>query len=236
VLADAYVRREYYPHTPRAVLDPERRRRAVADRLFTYADVDVLCLQEVDAALFALAGTTLPDSIGRLLPKRGRGEGCAIFVRRALAGDAIWREHVFSDHSGHVAIGVTFEGVAVVSTHLKWEPPDTPANAHRGLGQLAEILELWSSGSRIICGDFNADADSDVAALGASRGLSDAYASLADACTCNANGKKRRIDYILHSPDFTAAPTPLLAIQDDTPLPSVTEPSDHLAIEARMDR
>lgn len=236
VLADAYVRREYYPHTLPSVLDRAGRRRAVAERLGTFAKVDILCLQEVDTALFTLAEERLTDSTGRLFKKRGKGEGCAIFVRHALTSDPVWKELVFSDHSTHIALGVTFAGVTIVCTHLKWEPEGTPVDVHRGRVQMREILDTWSSGARIICGDFNADPNSHVLALARERGLNDAYASLPEAYTCNANGKKARIDFILHSADFTATPSPIALVEDDTPLPSDTEPSDHLAIEALLDR
>ena len=90
--------------------------------------------------------------------------------------------------------------------------------------------------STVICGDFNAEPESDVLELARSRGLVDAYASVADACTCNANGKKKRSDYILCTNDFVPIPSPLPAIDDDTPLPSEVEPSDHIPIEARLER
>jgi mRNA deadenylase 3'-5' endonuclease subunit Ccr4 len=236
VLADAYLKDERYPHTPPPVLERAARRRAVKERLAAYAKVDVLCLQEVDTALFAVAEQALPSSRSRHFKKRGRGEGSAIFVREALTTDPEWHELVFSDRSGHVALAVTFAGVTVVSTHLKWEPPGTPAAAHRGRVQLGEIFDAWPSGSRIVCGDFNAEPESDVLQLAAARGYSDAYASMPEAYTCNANGKKKRIDFILHSPDFTATPSRIPDVADDTPLPSEKEPSDHVAIEARLDR
>ncbi len=236
VLADAYVRREYYPHTNSSVLDRAARRRAVADRLLEYTRVDILCLQEVDTALFALAEERLTESTGRLFKKRGKGEGCAIFVRQAITSDPQWTELVFSDRSSHIALGVTFAGVTVVSTHLKWEPEGTDAASHRGRLQLAELLDVWPSGARIVCGDFNAGPESDVLRLAEERGLKDAYATLPEAYTCNANGHKKRIDFILHTANFLARPSPIAAVDDDTPLPSETQPSDHIAIEAFFER
>jgi endonuclease/exonuclease/phosphatase family metal-dependent hydrolase len=236
VLADAYIRHEYYPHTAPDVLNRAKRRAAVAERLASFAEVEVLCLQEVDSAVFALAEEKLPDSTGRLFRKRGRGEGCAIFVRHAVTTDPEWRELVFTDLSGHIALGVTFAGVTVVSTHLKWEPDGTPVETHRGRVQLAEILDHWSGGTRIVCGDFNVEPDSEILTFAKSRGFSDAYASLPDACTCNSNGKRKRIDFILHTSEFKATPTPLAPITNETPLPSETQPSDHIPIEARLDR
>jgi endonuclease/exonuclease/phosphatase family metal-dependent hydrolase len=236
VLADAYVRREYYPNTSPEVLHRAKRRKAVAERIATFDDVEVLCLQEVDAALFALAEEKLPESIGRLFRKRGKGEGCAIFVRSAMSSNPEWRELVFSDLSGHVALGVTIGELTVVNTHLKWEPDGTPTDVHRGYIQLREVLDTWPSGPRVVCGDFNALPGSDVLALATSRGLLDGYASLPDAYTCNAENTKKRIDFILHTADFTATPSATPKIDDTTPLPSDVEPSDHVPIQVRLDR
>jgi len=236
VLADAYVRREYYPHTPPEVFERARRRKRVADRIVSFADAEVICLQEADSALFALVQEKLPDSSGRLFRKRGRGEGCAIFVRQALTTEPEWRELAFSDLSGHVALGLTFAGVTVVTTHLKWQPDGTAPESHAGRLQLAEILDAWPSGTRVVCGDFNAGPESEVLALATARGLEDAYASLTGAYTCNANGERKRIDFVLHTPDVAARPSPLPPIEDDTPLPSALEPSDHLPIDVRLEK
>ncbi len=236
VLADAYLRDEYFPHTSAEVLERGPRRKAVADRLEKLAGVEVLCLQEVDTQLFAAAQERLRDSTGHHFKKRGKGEGVAIFVRHALTQDPKFKEHAFTDLSGHVALGVSFADVTIVTSHLKWAPDGTAPGDHAGRGQLAELLDTWPSGIRIICGDFNAAPSSDVLELARERGLKDAYSSMDEAFTSNANSKCKRIDYILHTPDFRATPTALPAIKDDTALPSETEPSDHLPIEARLDR
>lgn len=236
VLADAYLRDEYFPHTPPEILERAVRRRAVVDRLEQLAGVEVLCLQEVDTQLFAAAKERLRDSTGYHFKKRGKGEGVAIFVRHALTQEPKFKEHAFKDLSGHVALGVSFADVTIVTSHLKWAPDGTAPSEHPGCGQLSEILDTWSAGVRVVCGDFNAPPNSEVLAVALERGLKDAYATMPDAFTSNANGKCKRIDYVLHTAELAATPTKLPAIQDDTPLPSGSEPSDHLSIEARLDR
>ena len=52
ILATAYIRREFYPKTPRHVLDPAWRVPALVCRAAALA-VDILCLQEVEALAFA---------------------------------------------------------------------------------------------------------------------------------------------------------------------------------------
>jgi mRNA deadenylase 3'-5' endonuclease subunit Ccr4 len=237
VLADAYVRDEYYPRSDPALFDRPARRKRVVDRLQSYPSVDVFCLQEVDGALFAAAEEALGEFVGRHFKKRGRGEGCAIFVAkgRAATEELEWRELVYSDMSGHVALGVSFTGLTVVTTHLKWEPPTIAPADHRGVAQLAELLDAWSSGARVVCGDLNANPSSEVLAVARSRGLVDAYEALPDAFTANSNETAKRIDFILHTSDFRPTPSPLPVITHETPLPSASEPSDHLPIEARLE-
>lgn len=51
ILAQAYIRPERYPNTPASVLDPGRRQSALIRHIEALAG-DVICLQEVEPALF----------------------------------------------------------------------------------------------------------------------------------------------------------------------------------------
>ena len=62
-------------------------------------------------------------------------------------------------------------------------------------------------------------------------GFIDAYAAVPQP-TANSECRAKRIDYIFHTPAFDSEPTPLPEIDNETPLPSETEPSDHLPIQA----
>ena len=235
VLASAYVRPEHYPYTLPAILDPSTRDPAVLERLLSHATADVLCLQEVEPAMFDAAAATLDAFEGHFVQKRGKPEGCAIFVKRAL-GAPTFRELVFGDGTGHVAVAAILDGVGVASTHLRWQAADVPLEARLGRAELTELLDAWVTTDMpwIVCGDLNAEASSPVLEVAFARDLRDAYATLPDAHTCNSNGRRKRIDFILHSSTFDATPTALSAITDVTPLPSADEPSDHLAITATL--
>jgi endonuclease/exonuclease/phosphatase family metal-dependent hydrolase len=235
VLADAYIRPELYPHTPPALLEPAARRRRLLDSVASF-DADVVCLQEVEPSFFAEAEARLGAFTGFFRNKRHKPDGCAIFVRRSL-GAPKPRELYYRDGTGHLALAAELGGVGIVTTHLKWEPHDAPPESRLGAGELRELLDAFvAPGERwVVCGDLNADAASPVLATAFARGLRDAYASMPDAYTCNSNGKRKRIDFILHTPDVVAIPGPLRSIADDTPLPSDEEPSDHIAIRARLE-
>ncbi|MBX3187489.1 MAG: endonuclease/exonuclease/phosphatase family protein [Labilithrix sp.] len=237
VLADSYVKPEYWPNTPPELLEPQRRRAALLDRLGTYVgDVDVVCLQEIEPAMFAAAEARLGAPFeGGFVKKQGKPDGCAIFVRRSL-GAVDFAEHAYGDGTGHVALAARFGGIGIATTHLKWEKPEVPPEERLGRGELLELVSAWLRPGEpwIVCGDLNADASSPVLRVAFDRGLRDAYATLPDACTANSNAKRKRIDFILHTDHFEATPAPLPAIDDMTPLPSPTEPSDHLAIRARL--
>lgn len=223
ILADAYLRREYYPFTPEAVLDPDRRRKAVVERA-AGLDADVLCLQEVDAAAFQAFSARLGE--GRLLRKTGgKPDGCAIFAKGRRVE---WREHAYSDGTGHVALAAVAEGIGVATTHLRWD-----AEGRLAESQLAELLDRWVRPGEawVVCGDFNAEPGSAALRMALGRGMRDAYAS---GFTCNANRNARRIDFLLHTAGLRAEPAPLDPIDGETPLPSEREPSDHLPISARF--
>lgn len=244
MLASAYARPEHYPYTPAPILDKRTRDAAVLARLVRDATCNLLCLQEVEPAMFAAAKTHLDARYeGHFLQKQGRPEGCAIFVERSV-GRPTFRELVYGDGTGHVAVGAVIDridgigAIGVASTHLRWQAADVPPDERLGRAELTELLDAWVTPDAavpwIICGDLNAEAGSPVLGVAFARGFRDAYASLPDACTSNANAKRKRIDFILHAPVFVATPTPLAVITDVTPLPSADEPSDHLAIRATL--
>jgi exonuclease III len=66
-------------------------------------------------------------------------------------------------------------------------------------------------------------------------GFCDVYAEQPSANTCNANRQAKRIDFLLHTDALKSQPMTLPVIDDQTPLPSFHEPSDHLPIMASFD-
>ena len=59
---------------------------------------------------------------------------------------------------------------------------------------------------------------------------------LAGTYTCNANARVSMIDYVFYTEAFRAQPVAVPVIDDQTPLPSYDQPSDHLALMAHFDR
>ncbi|MFO0615717.1 MAG: endonuclease/exonuclease/phosphatase family protein [Polyangiaceae bacterium] len=241
VLADAYVRAEYFPSTPAALLVPGARTGAITARLGASA-ADIVCLQEVEPALVtALRG--LPSFEVRTLRKgRGKPDGCALLTRRERVVVEELRELVYPDGSGHVAmlaiVRVEGERLGVATTHVKWDPPGTAEAdrwATRQFGALVSAMKerdvAW-----VACGDFNVTPDDPV--LGVLRdGHRDVYAGTAEEKpTVNANGRPKRIDYVFADDRLRATPRALADLDAATPLPSAREPSDHLPIGALLSR
>ncbi len=236
VLADGYLRRAYYPLTPPEVLVPERRRAAIAEHV-AGLDADVICLQEVEPEALAAIAARLPDREAHQAGKRGRRDAVAIVTRRpALAEQTL----VFLDGTGHVALLVAVEEegrrLGVACTHVKWDPPgarigvDQAEELMRAVAKAAPACDGW-----ILAGDFNAAPDSELVSRVLAQGWRDAYAGLPAAHTCNSSQVPKRIDYLFHTASLVATPRPLPAIAPDTPLPSPQQPSDHLAIAARLE-
>ena len=145
--------------------------------------------------------------------------------------------------SGHIAlITVLAAGprrLAVANTHLKWDPPGTPAAAQWGLRQIGELLdrrpalapeaEAW-----IVTGDLNVGPESDVVAALAAAGFRDAHAGEAPFATCVTSGHAHRVDWLFAAGNLGAHPRRPPPLDDTTALPSAEEPSDHLPLEARF--
>ncbi|MCC6554158.1 MAG: endonuclease/exonuclease/phosphatase family protein [Polyangiaceae bacterium] len=240
ILADAYLRPEYFPHTPPEILDPARRRAAMIERLVSLS-ADVYCLQEVEEPMYRALAAALPGHERRFAQKSGKKvDGCATFWRGlSLASERTLR---YADETGHVALLLTLEDAAgrrlgVANTHLKWEPLDAPPESRVALGQVRQLLGALDPGGGvewIACGDFNATPDSGILREAALAGLRDPFEGR-DAFTANSNGRAKRIDYLLHTAALTCRPLDPPTIADDTPLPSSSEPSDHLPVRGDID-
>ena len=252
ILADAYINPSWYPGTPAAVLDPNHRHQALLDRI-AGLDAEVVCLQEVASDVFLLIDARLRSMgyDGKYAQKAGgKPDGCALFFKRdqlvlrsvhaLYYADGVDRQH----DSGHLALIGEFEQedriLGIANTHLKWDQPATPTLEHKGWRQVSQLLRerqtvVPKAAAWIICGDLNVTADSAVVRELQAAGLSDAYGDLPQGHTCFANGRAKRIDFLFHTANLQARPRDLARLDDHTPLPSSTEPSDHLPILAWFD-
>lgn len=242
ILADSYVRPDWFPRTPAALLEPGARTAAVADRVAELG-VDVVCLQEVEPAVFAAVERRLGSGWGSAYARKGRGkpDGCATFVSSRLP----WKRatpHHYADGTGHLALVAVVElaGVelAVANTHVRWSPPGSPEAEHHGHQQLGELLaarDQLAAGARwVICGDFNLRPGAAPLSRLEAAGFSDAFAGRQDDFTTNSAGGAKRIDYIFYGAGLSCRGASVATIDDATPLPSESEPSDHVPVVAEL--
>ena len=251
ILAQAYITPERYPRTPATVLASTWRRPALVHHVVTLA-ADVVCLQEVEDETFTAVQQVLEPRgyIGHFARKEsGKPDGCATFIRRSAL--TLRRVHHlrYTDgsgtepHSGHIALIVLLEyrgrPLGLVNTHLQWDPPDKPRDQQRGYRQISQLLqergridpmcEAW-----IICGDLNVTSESHVVAGLRAAGFDYAHRTSGVMYTCNANARARMIDYVFHTETLRAQPVAVPVIDDQAPLPSFEQPSDHLALMAHF--
>jgi endonuclease/exonuclease/phosphatase family metal-dependent hydrolase len=232
VLADSYIRASFYPRADPALLRPGARTAAVIEAIA--ADpAEVFCLQEVEPRLVDAARAKLVDWEIRYAAKPGRPDGCAIVARPGVVLENVDRI-VFADgapdrdDSGHVALLATLAGVRIATTHLRWDPPGTPAPQRWALREVRELLGSLHAPA-IVCGDLNFEADDDAYRMLIDAGFVDPHAA-ARRPTCNPNGRAKRIDFILCTVELVATSAETVAIDDATVLPSATMPSDHVPI------
>lgn len=244
VLADAYVRPSFYPRTDPDLLRPGARTRGIID-LIAASGADIVCLQEAERSLIdAARGSLAPEGWDiHYASKLDKPDGCAILARRDAVIETV-RTIAYADgapdraDSGHIAlvaiVRVAGHGhrVGIVTTHLRWDPPGTTADARWAVREVAELLRVTRDRSSpwIVCGDLNIEPDDLAYTMLVDAGFVDPSAGALHP-TANPNGRAKRIDHILHTPDLSVSALPIIiALDDHTPLPSITMPSDHIPI------
>lgn len=248
ILADAYIKPDRYPLTDPELLLPQRRRAALAEKIASL-DADIICLQEVEQDVFAyLENHLASQAYNGIYAQKGNAkrDGCATFFRPAMLPLVESNSLYYADGilpSGHLALITSFAlevgTIQIANTHLKWDHYSKPKHSHIGYQQAEELLTVLTTTAEtpyasFICGDLNVTPDSAVAGLIGAHGFADAYRGH-EQPTCNAHQQTKRLDYIFHSTNLRAMPEEIPGIEDNTPLPSETEPSDHLAIVARFE-
>ena len=251
VLANAYIQHTWYRRTPKLVLDPLWRVPALVQYVAALG-ADVVCLQEVEMDVFVALNTRLNAAgyLGQYARKRGsQPDGCATFYRQPAFEliDTSVVEYTdgtrWKANSGHIALIVFLRTagrvLGIANTHLTWDPPGTSGAARVGDRQAQQLLNncqaigsTWDGG--LICGDFNATPDSQMVARFEGAGFQYAHAGLARTYTCKVNTEVKMIDYIFYSRGFRSEPRDVVQISDQTVLPSVEHPSDHLPVVARL--
>ena len=237
VLADAYVQPSYYPAVAPALLARGARTAAIVAQLAA-SDADVACLQEAEPALIDALRAARGWDV-HFSSKRGRPDGCALLARGAVRLADV-HPVAFADgapdrdDSGHIALCATLIAgdlrCELATTHLRWDPPGTPTAARWATRQARHLLAaVGSLDAAIVCGDLNVEPGDDAYRMLLDAGLRDPMAGALHP-TANPNGRAKRIDHVLCGPALRARPLPVLAIADDTPLPSATMPSDHIPI------
>lgn len=242
VLASAYVRPDRYRNCPPAALEPGPRRQLLLDRIAAL-DVDLLCLQEVEPDAHETIAARLGQAYdGVYAKRRARPDGSSLFARRScltLEHHEVlhYRAHAQGDDQlallGHLRLGD--RRLLVASTHLQWCSDNTPPEQHIGRSQMIELLDRMANDGKdatwILAGDLNATSQSSVIEPALTRGLVLGARTQRPWDTCNANGRPRKLDYLLvPAGKLDARPGSLPALRRDTALPSLTEPSDHLPL------
>jgi mRNA deadenylase 3'-5' endonuclease subunit Ccr4 len=241
VLADAYVKPKYFPHSDPALLMPGVRTRPIISHLAS-SPADVMCLQEIEPPVVEAIRQAGGWDV-HFASKTHRADGCAILARRAARLTDL-RTVTFRDgapdreDSGHIALAATVHvgdrELQIVTTHLKWDPPHLAHAERWATRQVRDLLQLVGADPAhwIVCGDLNIQPGDPAYWMLVHAGLTD---PMPDHPTANANGRTKRIDHILCGRGLRPRALPILPITETTPLPSDVMPSDHLPIGATVE-
>lgn len=244
VLADAFVKPEFFPNTEAACLHRNRRYPLIIERVRA-AKADLVCLQEVDRELWEGLSSSLQCDgyVGSWSPRHDtKPDGCAL----------LWRERHFETRLHHLRFDelagekparraaiiaqifvIDHEEVrpfSVFNAHFAWEADGTLDERHHGLFEAGQLLG-WRGPDEplIIAGDFNAEPGHVLLQLMRRHDLRDSHAE--DELTKVEGGRAHKSDYLLGTHHIEARPVPMTTLlKNDTPLPSVDEPSDHLPV------
>lgn len=243
VLAQAYLLPERYLGIPPEHLEAQGRQARLLAHIQGMG-AQLLCLQEVEPALFRLLEEALPERRGIYTPKRGRPDGLATFYDPRLTlthSQALHFTHADPgyDHIAQVLRFETPEGpLRLGNTHLRWQRNDTPLHRHQGVLQLGELLDSLDAlppGPRVVCGDLNVNAGSPVLRAARTRGLAPPPHDGRPADTALINGRFRRLDWVLHEHRaLHSRERPLPSLRALGPIPGMREPSDHLPLHADL--
>lgn len=251
VLADSYIKTEWYPHADKALLQNDARREFLLETIKAQ-NADVYCLQEVELDFVVYLDEQLSAEGYQSFysPKdHDKPDGCATLIRTESFEFIAQQRWFYEDardsegeNSGHVALilHVLFKKrpVTIINTHLKWSGSSDDLMdqwAYRELKHLLSNHREWrrKNESRIIVGDFNLEPQSEVLQLLYDAGFHDAHAG-SEQATCFANGAPKRIDYIFHDKDFESEGEAPREISADASLPSRDCPSDHCPVKAKL--
>ncbi len=251
ILATSYINAEWYRHCEPAALNWEKRKVLLRERV-SKLGAQIICLPAVEPDAFELLERELAgQGYQGIYARKGndKPDGCATFIQTATIQFKKSTVIYYQDkakgtlHSGHLALVVYLElagaSIGIINTHLKWDRKDRAKARPMGYQQLQELLAhveaARTTSAWVICGDFNAQPDSALIKEMGQRGWHDAYYGQ-EPPSGNPNSQAKRLDDIFHSHNLTAVPTKLKRIFNRTPLPSLTEPSDPLALAATLAR
>jgi endonuclease/exonuclease/phosphatase family metal-dependent hydrolase len=228
VLADSYIRPEYYAHL-NGLPDPTARRAAVVGVLAEASDnVDVLVLQEVEDHVACAVRARLDgwQVLSTLRPTKREGSLVAVrpglwahLSRVALSPDRVCARATLETTSGLVSI---------LGVHLAWS--DQPAASHPGVAQARELMELAPPGPVVVAGDFNDEPSGVVLDVFTAAGFTDVPVPHPTAVV---NSDRQTI--IDHVTTRGLGPaTAEVLVEAARPLPDDVFPSDHVPVLATI--
>lgn len=243
ILADHHIQPDLYPRSPVHILRPGARRWPIAERVHRLArspEIDFVFLQEVDgymARQFTDMATSNRWTVYYAPTRSDGAEGCLVL---ACGG---WRVHEIEvlpyqsaagNNAQHLLVGRGPDrSIDLYHTHIRWGSEETFILQR----QVTELIGWAGEQTRptVILGDLNITPTTTMLADLVNSGFDDTHRN-EDVCSALLfNATRLRLDYIL-TRAMSGVPIVLgdNAIDDGQPIPTPTNPSDHLPIAATL--
>lgn len=244
VLANSYVRPEYYPnHSVEEIVSVERAENVIgclknmSSDVFLLQEVEYEQYQRIESALRALGYK------GFFAPKAaGRPDGIATFFRSSslnfLGAQTMYYLDGYKEgYSGNVLqmIIIELEGkkLGLASTHILYDREGDASRCQAGKAQIMQLIKCLQRNkdvdSWIIGGDFNGEVHLPRIQLMLSAGFIDLGQKSGDPTF--GHPFPRRIDYLFHSTEMDSTLLPVEFSWENEYLPTKQWPSDHLPVQ-----
>ena len=249
ILANIYIKPEYYPGADHSFLEWHIRKKYLFDYILKFK-ADIICLQEYEDLELKAWFTQYGYQSIIYIDQNHSKVGLAIFYL-ADKLELVSAEKTKLADSQQAAIIAKFNNghkeFIIINTKIRWVPQEIQKTTYAGYQQIKWLLLSKlpmfvkdsnsiaptaghdTTGEIIICGDFNADHHGSIYQLFMQHNLQDIFRDN-PYNTVKANNQANRVDFCFASSNLKYLAVNITGLNNQDIVPSATIPSDHLPL------